>query len=591
MVTVAVEEAIKMLHLLKKIFLAVLMVIVSTASSLTAWAGEKDIVILYTNDIHCAIEDNEGLAGLVKLKKDTFAKTPYVALVDAGDAIQGSPIGSLSRGEVFTRLMNNVGYDFAIPGNHEFDYGMERFLELAKKLDCGYYSSNFVDSTGKNVLPASKVITFGKTKVGFVGVTTPSTLTSSTPKYFQDNNGNYIYSFCEDTTGQRLYKQVQKAVDAVRAQKVDYVIVVAHLGMSDVENRWSSTALAQNVAGIDAIIDGHSHEVNPATLVEGKDNKCVLITQTGTKLKNIGQLTIGANGQITSKLVNGLVEKDAAMENAIAKEKAAFEEILKQPLGEALVPLYVNDPETGKRLVRTQEVNMGNLVADAFKEVLNADVALVNGGGIRKDILQGVFTYKDILEVLPFNNMATMKEVSGQQILDALEMGVRKLPEESGGFFKSQLLIKRTSCFIAIAAGFFDHAQNSCIRSRDGGCPLTNIHAFGADAFAVQIIRPCGTALHSNTDNRNLVHYFIPALNKHRNIRAHSIPDGVGNSQHHVIYVVNTAYAAIVIHTNIESTAIAIGEGNDGILDVINILSLQFGRFVFCKHKHPPRRF
>ncbi len=437
MVTVAVEEAIKMLHLMKKIFLAVLMVVVSTASSLTVWAGEKDIVILYTNDIHCAIDDNEGLAGLVKLKKDTLAKTPYVALVDAGDAIQGSPIGSLSRGEVFTRLMNNVGYDFAIPGNHEFDYGMERFLELAKKLDCGYYSSNFVDATGKNVLPASKVITFGKTKVGFVGVTTPSTLTSSTPKYFQDNNGNYIYSFCEDTTGQRLYKQVQKAVDAVRARKVDYVIVVAHLGMSDVENRWSSTVLAENVAGIDAIIDGHSHEVNPATLVEGKDNKCVLITQTGTKLKNIGQLTIGANGQLSSKLVNGLVEKDAAMENAIAKEKAAFEEILKQPLGEALVPLYVNDPETGKRLVRTQEVNMGNLVADAFKEVLNADVALVNGGGIRKDILQGVFTYKDILEVLPFNNMATMKEVSGQQILDALEMGVRKLPEESGGFLQA----------------------------------------------------------------------------------------------------------------------------------------------------------
>ncbi len=425
-----------MLHLLKKIFLAVLVVVVSTATSLTAWAGEKDIVIFYTNDIHCAIDDNEGLAGLVKLKKDTFAKTPYVALVDAGDAIQGSPIGSLSRGEVFTRLMNNVGYDFAIPGNHEFDYGMERFLELAKKLDCGYYSSNFVDAFGKNVLPASKIITFGKTKVGFVGVTTPSTFTSSTPKYFQDGDGNYIYSFCEDITGQRLYKQVQKAVDEVRAQKVDYLIVVAHLGMNGVENRWSSTALAQNVAGIDAIIDGHSHEINPATLVEGKDNKYVLITQTGTKLKNIGQLTIGANGQLSSKLVNGLAEKDTAMENVIAKEKVAFEEILKQPLGEAVVSLYVNDPETGKRLVRTKEVNMGNLVADAFKEVLNADIALVNGGGIRKDILQGVFTYKDILEVLPFNNMCTVKEVSGQQILDVLEMGVHKLPEESGGFLQ-----------------------------------------------------------------------------------------------------------------------------------------------------------
>lgn len=433
-VMAAVEEATKMLHLIKRFFLAMLMLVISIAYSITAFANEKDIIILYTNDIHCTIDDNEGLAGLAKLKKDALAKTPYVAVVDAGDAIQGSSIGSLSSGEVFTRLMNNVGYDFAIPGNHEFDYGMERFLELGEKLNCGYYSCNFLDASGKNVLPASKIMTFGKTKIAFVGVTTPSTFTSSTPKYFQDSFGNYIFSFCEDATGQRLYKQVQKAVDEVRAQKVDYVIVVAHLGMNGVEPQWSSTALAQNVAGIDVIIDGHSHEINPATLVEGKHDKYVLVTQTGTKLKNIGQLTIGAYGQLSSKLLNGLEAKDSAMEEVIAKEKAAFEEILKQPLGEALVPLYVNNPENGLRMVRVQECNMANLIADAFRAVLNADVALVNGGGIRKDIPQGVFTYKDILEVLPFNNMCTVKEVRGQQILDALEMGVRKLPEESGGF-------------------------------------------------------------------------------------------------------------------------------------------------------------
>lgn len=435
-VMVAVEEATKMLHLIKRFFITVLMVVFSTTFSLTAWAANKDIVIIYTNDIHCAIDDNEGLAGLVQLKQDTFAKTPYVAVVDAGDAIQGTPIGSLSRGEVFTRLMNNVGYDFAIPGNHEFDYGMERFLEIAKKLDCGYYSSNFLDASGKNVLPAFKIMTFGKTKIGFIGVTTPATLTSSTPKHFQDGNGNYIYSFCEDLTGEKLYKKVQKTVDEVRSQKVDFVIVVAHLGMNGVEARWSSMALAENVAGIDAIIDGHSHEVNPASLVEGKDNKYVLITQTGTKLKNIGQLTIHPDGQLSSKLLNGLGTKNPAMENVIARETAAFMEILEQPLGEAEVPLYVSDPKTGERLVRKQEVNMGNLVADAFRAVLNTDIAIINGGGIRKNIPQGVFSYKNILEVLPFGNMCTAKEISGHQILNALEMGACKLPAESGGFLQ-----------------------------------------------------------------------------------------------------------------------------------------------------------
>ena len=118
MVTAVVEEAIKMLHLIKRFFLAVLMLVISTVSSLTALAADKDIVILYTNDIHCAIDDNQGLAALSQYKKDMLAQTPYVALVDAGDAIQGSPIGKLSNGEVFTRLMNAVGYDFAIPGNH-----------------------------------------------------------------------------------------------------------------------------------------------------------------------------------------------------------------------------------------------------------------------------------------------------------------------------------------------------------------------------------------------------------------------------------------------------------------------------------------
>ena len=165
---------------IKNIFLT-LCLLVATLLPLHALAADKDIVILYTNDIHCAIDDTESLAGLSQYKQDVLKTTPYVALVDAGDAIQGSPIGKLSSGEVFTNLMNAIGYDFAIPGNHEYDYGMERFLELSKKLNCGYYSCNFLGANGKNVLPAYKIMSFGETKVAFIGVTTPSSLSSSTP--------------------------------------------------------------------------------------------------------------------------------------------------------------------------------------------------------------------------------------------------------------------------------------------------------------------------------------------------------------------------------------------------------------------------
>jgi 2',3'-cyclic-nucleotide 2'-phosphodiesterase (5'-nucleotidase family) len=268
---------------------------------------------------------------------------------------------------------------------------MERFLELANKLDCGYYSCNFLDKRGKTVLPTYRIMTFGDTKVAFIGVTTPSSLSSSTPTFFQDGNGKYIYSFCEDLTGEKLYKQIQKTVDKVRKQ-VDYVMLVAHLGVNGSQERWSSVAVAQNVSGVDVIIDGHSHEVNPATIVQNKLGKDVFITQTGTKLKNIGQLTIGVDGKVTTKLISGLQNKDTDLEKVIAQEKADFEEVLKQPLGEAVVPLYVNNPETGMRMVRNHECNMGSLVADAMRKVLNSDIGIINGGNIRKDIPQGIFT-------------------------------------------------------------------------------------------------------------------------------------------------------------------------------------------------------
>lgn len=421
----------------KQGFLACLTVGLTLAAPLFTWAADKEIVILHTNDMHCGINDNLGLATVAQMKKDALQETPYVALVDAGDAVQGAPIGKLSRGEAVVRMMNAAGYDFAIPGNHEFDYGMERFWQLDKQLKNGYYCANFTDlRTKKLALPAYKIMQFGDTKVAFVGATTPGTLISSTPAFFQDGKGNYLYGFNEDETGRKLYKALQKSINAARENGADYVFIVGHLGINGSIEYWNSENVAANTRGVDAIIDGHSHERIQGKYVKNYLGKDVLIAQTGTKLKTVGRLVISTDGKITSELLKQDIGDDKKVQKIISREIAKYEPLLKQPVGEALLQLRSNDPQTGERLVRNSECSLANFVTDAFKAVLNCDVVMVNGGSIRNEIKTGVVTYNDLLEAFPFGNMCAVIEASGQQILDALEMGASHYPEEFGGFYQ-----------------------------------------------------------------------------------------------------------------------------------------------------------
>ena len=402
----------------------------------TAFAEEKDIVILHTNDIHCGVSDNLGIDKVSQYKKDLQKKGVPVALVDVGDAIQGAPIGKLSSGESIVKIMNAAGYDFVIPGNHEFDYGMEQFLKLTSKMKCGYYSANLIDiKTRKLVLPPYKILALGNKKVAFIGATTPQTLTSSTPKYFQDKNGKFIYGFLEDESGLKLYKALQEAADRVRKEGADYVFLVGHLGTNGALPKWSSGAIAANTYNIDAVIDGHSHEEYvPPHKVANAMGKDVLVVQAGTKLQALGQLVIHEDGTLSSNLIKTLPAADPKVTALVAGENKRFDAILNQPVGEAMVTLTSDDPATGKRRVRNGETNLGDLVADAYRFVLNTDLSIVNGGSIRKTIKPGVFSYNDLLEALPFVNMCTVVEATGQQIIDALEVGVVNYPEESGGF-------------------------------------------------------------------------------------------------------------------------------------------------------------
>ena len=390
-------------------------------------APADEIVILHTNDVHCSYEAYDKVAALAK---------DADLLVDAGDAIQGGVIGTLSKGEYIVDIMNEIGYDAAVPGNHEFDYDMDQFLKLAKeKAEYPYLSANFVDKTGKPVFDAYKLFEVDGKKVAFVGLTTPETFTKSTPTYFQDGYGNYIYGFCEGGNGQELYAAAQKAIDAAEAAGADYVIGLGHLGIDGESSPWTSKEVIANTTGFDAFIDGHSHSTFAET-VKDKAGNDVAFAQTGTKLANVGKITIKADGTITCENIDlANVTADADTTAYIAGVTEKFDALQNTVVAKTEVELTINGAD-GKRAVRSAETNLGDLCADAYRVMLGADVAFVNGGGVRANLAAGDITYGDIVNVHPFGNEACLVKVTGQQIKDALELGASAYPGESGGFLQ-----------------------------------------------------------------------------------------------------------------------------------------------------------
>ena len=409
----------------------VLIMVLAGCGTGNSTPAAKDIVILYTNDAHCGIEDGMGYQGLSAAKRALLAAGNKVLLVDNGDAVQGDTIGTLSKGEYIIDIMNKVGYDVATPGNHEFDYGMAQFLSLTEKANFDYVSVNFVDKDGNVVLKPYVIKEADGTKIAFVGISTPKTITTSTPTYFQDGNGNYIYGFMQDDTGEKLYAAVQSAVDAARKEGAKYVIAMAHLGIETDCQPWTSSDVIVNTSGIDVVLDGHSHSTIAGDIVKNKEGKDVILTSTGTKLANIGCLTITADGKLSTALIN-----DDGMSDTIAEIKSGYEEIVNTVVASTKVELTVNDPVSGERMVRRQETNLGDLCADAYRAMSGADIAVVNGGGIRVSIPAGDITYGQIIAVHPFGNEMCVVEATGQQILDALEMGARNAPGECGGFLQ-----------------------------------------------------------------------------------------------------------------------------------------------------------
>ena len=414
------------------------------------WYGDKsDVTILYTNDVHTYIDKQSPkltYAAIADLKQSYQNAGKDVLLVDAGDHVQGTAYGSMDEGASIIKLMNAAGYDVATPGNHEFDYGMDRAKAIMKEADFPYLSCNWVDlRTTLRVLPSVKVFVRGGRRIAFVGVTTPETFTKSTPAYFMDKaQRKYIYDIQGGEDGKKLYDAVQKAIDKAKLL-ADVVIGLGHLGVDPSSSPWTSEEVIAHTSGFDAFIDGHSHTVMENKQVQDASGKAVTLTQTGSYFANVGEMTIAADGTITTKLI----PTHEGMDAGIAAMQTSWVNTVDDMLGEKIAvgdsDFYVSDPATGKRRIRSAETNLGDFVADGiyayFNEVekLHCDVAIMNGGGIRADVPAGDWTFKTCKQISPFGNVACLMSVTGKQIQDALEFAARFAGEdgkENGGFLQ-----------------------------------------------------------------------------------------------------------------------------------------------------------
>ena len=416
----------------------------------------EQIVVLYDNDVHCAVD---GYPALVSLRNEHLSGGNYVSTVSCGDFASGGAVGAISQGQQVVEIMNYVGYDVVALGNHELDYGVPQMFKLTESLEASVVCANLKNvQTDTYLYPAYHIIRYGEVDVAYIGFTTT---TSGTVKSLSDEQGNPLYSFMRD----KFYENAQYFIDEARRNGADYVIALAHLGDSEkTGGHPNSTGLIAYTTGLDAVIDGHDHHVIEEQLVNNKEGKPVLLTSSGTNFQYVGQLTINTDGSVQSSLIditNGNMNAD--------NETLQFVEQLKEEvsgkgnfvIGHSDVDLMIYDSE-GNRIVRKQETNIGDFCADALRSFTDADIAMVNGGGIRTNIKQGEILFNDLYNVMPFGDMIATGTLSGEQLLDVLEFAVSALPAEAGTFMQVSGLQFEVnpniqSAVVKDAEGMFSH--------------------------------------------------------------------------------------------------------------------------------------
>ena len=427
---------------------------------------DKQVVIIYDNDVHCAVD---GYAALAAIKKSSATSTPYITTVSCGDFSQGDVVGSITRGEGIIEIINRTGYDLLTLGNHEFDFGMEQHKYLADKLQGEIICSNFTQlQSNEPVYQPYSIISYGDVEIAYIGAATPATATSVSPKTFQDKNGNALYSFLPDN----MFKNIQRQVNLARRKGADYVVVLSHLGDVKDQDFPTSIELIANTSGIDAVLDGHSHSVIPDSIVLDKKGKQVHLSSSGSRFENIGILTLSTDGKFSARLVDrSQVQPDSLVMEFVQKVKQDALQEGNRVIGKSLVDLNALDQDNNW-LVRDRETPLGNFCADAFRIMLDTDIAMVNGGGIRTNIPAGEITYNSLISVFPFNNTACKAEITGAALLDALEASVMSLPLTSGSFMQVSGIKFNTDHSVASPVvmgpdGLFSHIGNGPKRVSD----------------------------------------------------------------------------------------------------------------------------
>ena len=398
---------------------------------ISAAALQEDIIILYENDVHCAIE---GYSKLAAMKKELQQSYTHVGVVSGGDYIQGNSLGVISTGAYMISLMNLIGYDAAALGNHEFDFRLDRLNELVGMMDVKAICCNFQQiGAESSYFKPYTIVSYGEVDIAYIGITTPTTISSSSPTQFKDDNGEFLYTFNADI----LYEIVQNNIDAAKAEGADYIIALSHIGYADDEiygDLADIETLIGNTNGLDVVLDAHSHSVMECKEIPDQGGNTVLLSSTGTKFEYIGKLTI-SDGTMQTELIEtaDYQNTDPEVDAYIAQIYEEYAEMGERKVAVSEVELNTHDAD-GKRLVRTAETNLGDLCADAFRYAVNADIGYINGGGLRAAIPCGDITFNDLLNVLPFNNTVVLAEVSGQTMKDMLEMSLMTWPAEDGAF-------------------------------------------------------------------------------------------------------------------------------------------------------------
>ncbi len=374
----------------------------------------EHITIAHTNDVHGHIQEDQrgqefGYAKIATLVKEWEQENKNFLLMDAGDTFQGTIYTNQFKGESILPILNSLGYGAMAAGNHEFDYGYEQLLKLRDQLKYPMISANVFQADGSNLLVPTFTTEVGGETFAFIGF-----VAEETPIVTHPNNVKGLTFKDPVDIAKQLVPEMKK--------EADHVIVVSHIGVE------KDREIAKNVAGIDLIIGGHSHTpLRTPEVVNG-----TYIVQDWEYGKSLGRVDLYYYNKELVGFSGGLVEydekvkADAEIEKLVQEVVTKVEESMKDVIGKTEVNL------DGERTqVRAMETNLGNFVADALiaktKTIAGyeADVALVNGGGIRASKVAGEITKKDLYSILPFPNTLTIVEATGADVKAALEVSVK----------------------------------------------------------------------------------------------------------------------------------------------------------------------